>query len=327
MPRDVKFKKKADIDVRYRSLLQKAVRRGHIDLIYTNSAFLESLGQRERNWITSRAAIITFEECWPLGAHLKFNKKFHSKVAALIRVAQSTKARDATGLGYLAFALWDGDRSVQNGSLDDKHIKIMANAIERPKDFWKWVNSQKKNEQQAAIIKNAIKYRNAGSPQDRAVLQAAAYLAVADKWPLIKLVKPAEQVFPFWVAFDSHTPEGSRVLHDIARDLHIPLPQLEWASFYFEGSKTNAEIASKWWEKHCQWHFRKIGLPAEEAHLLWQPARPQVMEALAEESRNLHSALYKWKLSHLEQIASLKKQVEIFSKHINEVQTDQLDLF
>jgi hypothetical protein len=327
MFREVKFKKKAGVDARYRSLLQKAVRRGHIDFLYTISALLKSLGQKERNWFTSRAAIITFEECWPLGAHLKFNKKFHSKVAALVKVAQSTKARDATGLGYLAFALWDGDRSVQNGSQDDKHVRIVANAIARPKDFWKWVDSQKSTEQQATIIKNAIKYRNAGSPQDRAVLQAAAYLAVADQWPSIKLEKLTEQHFPFWVAFDSHTAEGNRVLRDIARDLHIPLPQLEWTSFYFEGAKTNAETTSKWWEKHCQWHFRKIGLPAEEAHLLWEPAKPQIMEALEEESRNLHGALYQWKLNHLEQVVALKKQVEIFNKHIDEVQTDQLDLF
>ena len=179
MFREVKFQKKAGVAARYRSLLQKAVCRGHVELIYTISALLQSLGQKEMNWFTSRTAIITFEECWPLGAHLKFNKKFHSKVAALIKVAQSTKARDATGLGYLAFALWDSDRSVLNESQDDTHIKIMAHAIARPKDFWKWIDSQKSTEQQAAIIQNAIKYRNTGSPQDRAVLQAAAYLAVA----------------------------------------------------------------------------------------------------------------------------------------------------
>ena len=74
----MKFKKKTGVDACYRSLLQKAVRRGHIEHIYTVSALLKSLGLKERNWFTSCAAIITFEECWPLGAHLKFNKKFHS---------------------------------------------------------------------------------------------------------------------------------------------------------------------------------------------------------------------------------------------------------
>jgi hypothetical protein len=327
MSRDAKIKTKIDIDARYRSLLQKAVRRGNIDLVFTISALLESLGQMGKNWFTSRTAIITFEECWPLGAKLKFNKKFHSKVAAIINVTQSTKVRDATGLGYMAFALSEGDKSVLGGTEDDRHIKILSKAIERPTDFWKWVDSQKKAEQQSFIIKNAIKYRHAGSPQDRAVLQAAAYLAFTDNLPEIKLLEPADQIFPYWIAFDTHTREGNRVLHDIARDLHIPLPHLEWTSFYFEGAKTNAEIPSKWWERQCQWRFRRLGLPMEEAHLIWEPAKPQVIEALAEESRNLHTEFYKWKLSHLKQIESLKKQVEIFNEHIDEVQTDQLDLF
>jgi hypothetical protein len=327
MARDSKIKAKSDIDVRYRSLLQKAVRRGNVDLVYTTSALIGSFGQKEKNWFTTRAVIITFEECWPLGAQLVFNKRYHSKVAALINVTGSTKARDATGLGYLAHALSEGDRSVLKGFADDKHINILATAIERPKDFWKWIDSQKNAESQKILIKNAIKYRNAGSRQDRAVLQAAAYMAVTENLPEIRPPQPADQKFPYWIAFDRHTSEGLRVMRDVARDLHIPLQQLQWASFYFEGARTNGEIPSKWWERHCQWYFQKIGLPLEEAHLLWDPTKPQIVAALEEESRHLHNELYKWKISHLERITSLKKQVEIFSEHINEVQRDQLDLF
>jgi len=112
MARDRKIGSRTDIDVRYRSLLQKAVRRGNADLVYTTSAMIESLGPREKGWFTPHAAIITFEECWPLGAELAFNKRFHSKVATLIKVAGSTKARDAGGLGKLAHDLWEGDQSV-----------------------------------------------------------------------------------------------------------------------------------------------------------------------------------------------------------------------
>ena len=120
----------------YRSLLQKAVRRGNIDLVFTTSAFLESLGSANKNWYLNQTAIITFEECWPLGTELIFNKKFHSKVAALIRVTRSAKARDAIGLGYLAYALSRGDTSVLDDSIGDKAIKVVANAIRRPDDFW-----------------------------------------------------------------------------------------------------------------------------------------------------------------------------------------------
>ena len=322
-----KIKKKSDIDARYRSLLQKAVRRGNVDLIFTVCALIEGFGPAEKRSFPSLTAIITFEECWPLGAQLIFNKQFHSKVAALIHAARATKARGAAGLGYLAQALSEGDRSVLEGAADDLHIKILANAIERPKDFWKWVDSQKKTERQKSIIKNAITYRNAGSPRDRAVMQAAAYLAVTDNFPEIKQSAGSDQKFPYWIVFDGHTPQGHHVMRDISRDLHMPLAQLEWTYFYFEGAKTNAETRSKWWERHCRWYFQKIGLPVEEAPLLWEPAKVQVVRDLKEEGRHLHNELYKWKLSHLERIEALKKQVALFSEHIDELQRDQLDLF
>lgn len=327
MARDAKIKKTSDIDVRYRSLLQKAVRRGNVDLVLTAGAMIESLGPAQKRWFASQAAIITFEECWPLGAELVFNKRFHSKAAALIKVTRAMKSRDAIGLGHLAHTLWEGDQTVISGAADDKHIKILANAIERPKDFWKWVTSQKTTDRQHALIKNAIKYRNAGSPLQRTVLQAAAYLVVLNEFPEISLLELSDQKFPYWIVFDRHTPEGRRVLRDISRDLHIPLPQLQWSIFYFEGAKANAETRSKWWERYCQWYFQKIGLPVEEAHLLWDPAKPQVMEDLKEESRQLQNELYKWKITHLERIDALKKQVALFNAHLDKVRRDQRDLF
>jgi hypothetical protein len=327
MARNSKIKSPADIDVRYRSLLQKAVRRGNVNLVFTIGAFLESLGSKGKNWFTPHTAIITFEECWPLGSELIFNKKFHSKLAALIKVARAVKARDAAGLGYLAFALSEGNHSVLSGTEEDKNIKILAKAVRHPDDFWKWADFQIKTKDHRALVENASKYRNAGSFRDRSVLQAAAYLAITENLPQINRLEPPDEIFPFWIAFDKHTPEGRRVLFDIARDLHIPLAQLEWTSFYFEGAKTNGEIPSKWWDRQCRWHFHKIGLPPDEAHLLWEPAKIQLIEALEEESRNLHNELFKWKLSNLERIESLKKQVEFFNEHTREAQKDQLDLF
>jgi len=327
MARDRKIGSRTDIDARYRSLLQKAVRRGNADLVYTTSAMIESLGSKEKDWFTPHAAIITFEECWPLGAELAFNKRFHSKVATLIKVAGSTKARDASGLGKLAYALWKGDQSVLSDPAGDQHIRILTNAIERPKDFWQWVDSQVSGNQQQNLIRNAIKYRNKGSPENRAVLQAAAYLCVTANIPEIKPIDPDAQKFPFWIAFDRHTPEGRLVLQDIARDLHMPVEQLEWTWFYFEGSQTNGDISSTWWERWCQWQFQKIGLPKEEAHLLWEPTRPQIIQALADDSRRMQNHLYKWKISNLERVESIKKQVEIFTAHIDEVKGGQQDLF
>jgi hypothetical protein len=322
------MKSRTDTEARYRSLLQKAVRRGNSDIVYTASALLASLSSWEKNWYRTRTAIITFEECWPLGCELIFNRKFHSKVAALIRVTRAMKSRDASGLGYLAHALTDGDSSVLTGSADDRHIKIVANAIKRPDDFWRWIDDQEKPDQQtAALMANARRFKQEGSPRDRAVIQSAAYLAVSAPLPNPQEILPTEQRFPYWVAFDRHTAEGKLVMRDVARDLHIALPQLEWTCFYFEGAQTNGEVPSKWWDRHSQWYFKKIGLPAEEAHLLWEPARTQVIDGLAEDSRRLKSELYRWKIANLEQIQTLKRQVKLIVEHFEEVHRDQMDLF
>ena len=321
------IKNPSHIEAQYRSLLQKAVRRGHADLVLTTSALLESLSSREKNWYRTRTAIITFEECWPLGSELIFNRKFHSKVAALIKVTRSVKSRDAAGLGYLARALIDGDTAVLDGTADDKHVKIIADAINRPDAFWQWIAARKKSDEQTALVENAMRFKQEGLPRDKAVIQAAAYLAVVEKIPSRYQPLPPDEAFPFWVAFDKHTPEGRLVLRDVSRDLHIPSPQLEWTCFYFEGAKINGEIPSKWWNRNCQRHFKKVGLPIEEAHLLWEPAKPQMIEALDGYSRRLQKELYRWKLSNLKQVEALNRQVELFIENFETVHRDQMELF
>ena len=149
-------------DSRFRSLLHKAVRRGSIDLVFTTCALLEDFGPKEKVWFAKQAAIITFEECWPLGTGLVFNRRFHSKVAALVKVTQATKAKDAAGLGTLGYALSRGDQTVLTGAPDDKHIRLVAGAIERPKDFWAWIESQAKSDVHKAIIENANRFKNTG---------------------------------------------------------------------------------------------------------------------------------------------------------------------
>ncbi|KPJ78480.1 MAG: hypothetical protein AMJ54_03090 [Deltaproteobacteria bacterium SG8_13] len=316
-----------DIDARFRSLLQKAVRRGDVDLVFTTSAILESLSSKEKNWFRNQTAIVTFEECWPLGTDLVFNRKFHSKVAALVKVTRSKKAKDATGLGFLAYALSEGDRSVLTGSAEDRHIRIVSNAVRRPDEFWNWVDQIKTAACAKILVENAHRFRQAGLARDRAVIQAAAYLAVIGDIPPVELAAQHTQAFPYWVALDMHTPQGRRVLKDVARDLHIPLKQLEWTLFYFEGAQTNDSAMSIWWERSCNWYFQKIGLPMEEAHLIWEPARVQVIEALSEDSRQLHRDLYTWKLTNREGVEGLKKQVELFISHFDSGQMDQLELF
>jgi hypothetical protein len=314
-------------DPRFRSLLHKAVRRGSIDLVFTTCALLEDLGPKEKARFTQQVAIITFEECWPLGTELVFNRRFHSKAAALVKVAQSVKAKDAAGLGSLGYALSKGDQTVLSGAADDKDIRIVAGALERPKDFWAWIESQTKSDFRKKFIENAARFKNAGFPWQRAFIAAGAFLGVTAGFPELKHPIVGDTLFPYWIALDQQTPQGRRALRDIARDLHIQMPQLIWASFYYEGSRTNRSLPSKWWQRSCDWRFRKVGMLAEEAHLLWEPAKIQVMEALAEDSRQLHNDLYAWKIANRERVELLKKQVELFMGRSDGRTDGQLDLF
>jgi hypothetical protein len=314
-------------DPRYRSLLHKAVRRGDVELVFTTSALLETFGPIEKRWFTQRTALITFEECWPLATELVFNRRYHSKVAAVVKLTQACKAKDAAGLGTLGYALSKGDKSVLTATPDDRHIRIVAGAIKQPKDFWDWIKPQTKSDEQRALVENASRFKNVRFPWDRAFILAGAYLSILRDFPDIKQAIAGDTSFPYWIALDQQTPQGRRVLRDIARDLHIKLPQLIWSSFYFEGSRTNSSLSSTWWQLACDWRFRKVGMVAEEAHLLWEPAKIQVMEALAEDSRRLHNDLYTWKLSNLERVESLKKQVGLFIDHFDGRRRDQLDLF
>jgi hypothetical protein len=315
------------IEGRYRSLLQKAVRRGNTELVYTTSALIEDIGGRSAAWLEARTAVIMFAECWPLGAELLFTKPIHSKVAALLRVAHRQKARDATGLGFLGYALDQGDETVLTRVCDEKAVRLIARAIRQPTGFWSWISEQPAEGNRKRLIENAFRYREGGRPHDKAVVQAAAYLALAAPPPEIELAPASEEAFPYWVVFDRHTAEGKRVLRDVARDLHMPLPLLEWSLFFYEGAVANADAPSPWWQTYCRWHFERLGMLPEEAHLLWEPAREQIVSALAEDSRRLQSDLYRWKLGNLERIDALKRQVDLFASHIKDVQHDQSTLF
>jgi hypothetical protein len=323
----IPMKARSPFDDRYRSLLQKAVRRGHVEWVYAASALIEHLSIHTEAWFEKRTAFIVFGDCWPLGAELAFTRKFHSKVAALIRVAQATKYRDATGLGFLGYALAHGDETVLEQDPDDRIVRLIAKAVRQPDDFWEWISTQTVDPPQAALIANARHYRDGGRPHDGAVVKAAAYLALSGTLPGPQPAASPASAFPYWVVFDRHTNEGQRALSDVARDLHMQLPQLEWCYYYFEGADTNAEHPSPWWQRYCRWNFRRIGLSPEEAFLLWEPARAQLIDALAGDGHRLQNELYRWKLANLERIDTLKRQVDYFIAHLDAQSRDQTQLF
>src|SRR5688572_13096217 len=97
-------------DPRMRSLLQKAARRGCVEVVDRVSAYLTQIG--DTTWLRSRSVVITFEESWPLAESLHLDRTFISKLSALRRVARASKQKDSAGLGSLGFAFQSGEQEV-----------------------------------------------------------------------------------------------------------------------------------------------------------------------------------------------------------------------
>jgi len=314
-------------DQRYRSLLQKAVRRGYSDLIIELSALIDDSGAKERSWYKSRTVVIAFEECWPLAERLDFNRSFASKVKALVKVARTTKFKDAAGLGTLAYALSMNDRSVLNGSDDDRHIKIVASGIRRPDAFWDWIVKQPVPALNFAVIDNAKKYRNVGWPWDKAFVQAGAYLAALGNTPEVSGTDRPERPendFPFWVALDRHTPQGKQALFRLSSETGVPVQQMEWSNFYFEGAKTDACLPSEWWDREIAWRLKTVDLSYDESKKLWNESRPGFMALLAEESDKFVRDFNEWKERNIETVEKLRNEVMMDTKNLP---TKQKSLF
>jgi hypothetical protein len=323
-------KPEPEIDERYRSLLQKAVRRGHVDLVVTVGAYLESAAGPK--WFDRRTELIVLGECWPLMAVTVATRASHGRLAPLLRAAQARKNRDAVGLGFLAYALARGDRSVLEATEREaieaeRPLKLLAHAVQRPGRFWEWVEAQPCSEGSRRVIVRCRGRSSGDRPHDQAVAQAAAYLALSAPLPETPTAPPAPGMFPYWTVFDRHTTAGRRALRDIARDLHIPPRQLEWCFYYFEGSLANADAPAPWWLRYRRWSFDRHGLRPEEATLLWEPARRQLSEALSDDSRTLQGDLYAWMLGHRERVDALRRQLELFLDRLDEVPRNQPELF
>lgn len=299
----------------YRSLIQKAVRRGSISLTKKVAYHLRDIG--DADWLRKRAAVITFEECWPLSIKLNLTADFTEIVSSLLLAAQSVKVKHATGLGTLGYTLSLGDKSVLSGSDEDYHIRVVSEAIKRADDFWHWVTTQASQDSQRVLINVAKQaHRRGGWPWDKAFMQAAAYLAVTEDIPTVCFAQQKVEEFPLWVALDKHTPQGKCALREAAKQIGVPWHQLFWVSFYLESAITNESTNSFWWLREVHWRLHQIGLDYDNARLIWRRARPVVAEILKASTEQLCE-----ELESSEPVAQLRaeaqerrnyKQLELF---------------
>jgi len=273
-----------------RSLLQKAVRRGNTSLVRKVAGHLQSIG--DADWLKARTSIITFEECWPLGVDLQLKPDFEGILDILTRIAQTVKVKDAAGLGVLAYELSRGDTSVLSGTPEDQHIQRMVEVIKNSQDFWTWATQNcSQTNQQSLIQLSKRAYGRGGWPWDRALIQAAAYLAVTNSIPETHLAKQPSVEVPFWVGLDKHTSQGKKALQDAAKNMGVSVRQLTWVSFYFESALANESTESYWWSRERQWRLTRIGIDQDKALLMWEKALPIFIELLREEIATLQKHL------------------------------------
>jgi hypothetical protein len=244
-------------------------------------------------WLRTRVAVVTFEECWPLAADLVARPDNAAIADSFARVAEAAKVKDAAGLGTLGYALAKGDESVLENAVRDRAIRIVSEAIKRPKDYWQWIVKQSKESKQATLVNSAHNaFRKGGWPWDRAFMQAAAYLAVTTTIPDPRRAKTESGSFPYWVALDKHTPAGKQAIRQAAKELGVASQQALWLSFYFESVLANEVEPSYWWSREVQWRLGRIGLTYDEGKALWNKLRPLVVELLQDKAGDLERHLH-----------------------------------
>jgi hypothetical protein len=277
---------RASTDQRVRSLLQKAARRGYTQIVELALARLDLSG--DKTWLRSRAIVITFEECWPLAASLSIDRELSSKRTALLSVTNAAKQKDAAGLGALAHAYQEGDQSMLDCVPDRYMLRIVSEALQRPKAFFGWVLSQSRAQRTTDVISSAQRYLPAATWQwDKACILASALLATTGNMPTIDSADTPSGDFPYWVALDKHTPEGKVALAEVAKQMKSSYRQLIWASFYCESAYVNRLLPSPWWDAERMWRLRRAGLSSDAAAELWSRARPLVCQRLEPEATSL----------------------------------------
>jgi hypothetical protein len=267
-----------------RSLLQKAVRRGYTDLVQRAAFLLASQG--DSTWLRARTGVIVFEECWPSALLLASRSP---SAMTLQEVAGATKNKDAAGLGSLAHALVEGDTTVLDSVHEPKAVKIVAAALRRPEDFFKWAHAECHTGHQTSVVSAARLFFNRASwPWDKAFLAAGAYISIQEGVPkLTRSEHTPNETFPYWVAVDKHTPQGKSVLRRVAAALRVQDEKLQWASFYLESAKVNELEQCPWWECEATWRLKGMGLSIKDAESLWVQAAEQVKFAVQDEATAL----------------------------------------
>jgi hypothetical protein len=272
----------------FKSLLQKSVRRGNIEMAASAVKFLTS---HDFSWLRKRLAVLTFEECWTYGEGVSLSDDTQIVYEQILRLARMIKNRNAAGLGSLAFYYSQGDDSVLDGK-NDETIKMVAEGFKHPNEYWQRIRNANLGGQQNRIVNNAWDgFEMAELPWDKCFMVAATYLCASERIPETLFSVESNEEFPLWAAVDKHTSIGHAAICRAARRIRFDEEKAQWLVFYLEGVKCNGIAYSPWWELEKVWRMKQLGIDTAVAEKIWHQLRPALVEELKSTTDALRSLL------------------------------------
>ena len=248
------------------SLIQKAVRRGNVELVEKVFAYIFNKGQTK--WLQDRLAVIAYEECWTYANELDYAAKNPKLLQQYKNLTTTIKNKNADGLADLAIKLHKG-KNVSNvgGVKEQKAIKSVADAIDNQVAFWDWIkkeDSYKKNKQRIDAAERDI--TRALYDDDKVMMLAAAYLSIRYPIPDTKFTTPNNDPnFPYWIALDKHTAIGRNILLDACQKINLNYHTGKRLLFYLEGGKVNQINHSPFWDLLVNWQIDQMGYTLVDA--------------------------------------------------------------
>jgi len=253
-----------------RSLFQKVVRRGNVDL--TEKVFKYLLSKDQRGWLKKRLAVIGYEECWTYSNQLDYESKNNKLLEQYKTLACKVKNKNCDGLAYLAKRLNQYNRSALTGTEKEKEaIRKVAEAANNPVSFWKWVRKQpdyEKNKQRIDAAEKAMPKPH--MKKDKVIMLAAAYLSVTYPIPDTEDIEPNnDSDFPYWIAIDKHTSIGAERIIEASESMDLEPSCGMHLGFFLEGAICNQIKDSQFFELAKKWQMNHMGYTLEKAEEKW----------------------------------------------------------
>lgn len=259
------------------SLIQKAVRRGNVDLV--EKVFTYILNNGGRKWLRDRLAVIGYEECWQYANTLDFACNDFKLLQQYKAIACKVKNKDCDGLAYLANRLNDLEETVLRGDRTQREaIQSIATAMKDDSIFWKWLEKKSLYAQHQQRIE-AAKAATKRSWKDRTIMFAAAYLSVTYPIPPVVEIKPNNNSnFQYWTAIDKHTAEGKEIISNACNQINLYPKRGQFLTFYFAGALCNRVQPMPFFKLMKEYKIERMGLTCAEAKTKWLELRPLIVE-------------------------------------------------